>query len=267
MRDCLTCNKSFKPRTNKHRYCSHWCAAQRLKKPDRKCNQCGEYFDVSHNSNKGTNAKFCSQQCYWNSLKGTKSLNEQDRKKITTICTNCHKEFRVWNYRKNVKFCSKICYDNYRRDVITCKGCGDVFTAPQYEKRKYCSSECNSLFNPQSISKGEIYLRELIKLKIPGIEHNKTFVFPDCTFNVDILHEDKIIEFQGDYFHCNPSIYKSSFYNITLKMTAEEKWNRDFIKKQRLEASGYLLLYVWEKDFNENENKEIERCINFLNQK
>lgn len=39
-----------------------------------------------------------------------------------------------------------------------------------------------------------------------------------------------VIEYFGDYWHCNPAIYGKDFYNKSIKKTAAEKWEADKIR-------------------------------------
>ena len=46
---------------------------------------------------------------------------------------------------------------------------------------------------------------------------------------VDMLNDKAgvIVEYFGDYWHCNPAVYKKDFYNRSIKKTAAEKWSAD----------------------------------------
>ena len=68
----------------------------------------------------------------------------------------------------------------------------------------------------------------------------------------------EIIEFQGDYWHCNPEKYKNSFYHPMKKMTAEEIWEYDENKKNLAIDNGYIISYIWEKDYMEELKTRIE---------
>ena len=78
----------------------------------------------------------------------------------------------------------------------------------------------------------------------------------------------KIIEFNGDYWHCNPNSNKEyskrNYFHKVKKMTAEEIWKYDKEKIELAELHGYRIKVIWEKDFRENPDKVIEECINFL---
>lgn len=62
-----------------------------------------------------------------------------------------------------------------------------------------------------------------------------------------------VIEYFGDYWHCNPLIYDDNFLNKSLGITAKEKQNKDKIRLQKIinHKSVDMLLVIWEKTFNE----------------
>jgi very-short-patch-repair endonuclease len=58
---------------------------------------------------------------------------------------------------------------------------------------------------------------------------------------------NKIIEIHGDYWHCNPSLYNSDFFNKSINMTSKEKWEYDINRNKYLENKGYEVYVIWEK--------------------
>lgn len=71
---------------------------------------------------------------------------------------------------------------------------------------------------------------------------------------VDELNESLkiIIEYNGDYWHCNPKKYDRDYYNKSIKMTAGRKWKYDASRKLTLNKLGYKLIVVWESEWNED---------------
>lgn len=76
------------------------------------------------------------------------------------------------------------------------------------------------------------------------------------------------IEFNGDYWHCNPDIFDDNYYNSHKKMTAKEIWKKDLYRNKRIEKlTGCRGLIVWENDWN-RKKEEIKNVIkNFINDK
>lgn len=82
-------------------------------------------------------------------------------------------------------------------------------------------------------------------------------------YSYDILIGNKIIEVNGDYWHCNPKVYKSTYILLrgtSGEKTAKEKWTVDKIKNDYAIRKGYKMLIIWEynlKNDYENTRKEI----------
>lgn len=67
-------------------------------------------------------------------------------------------------------------------------------------------------------------------------------------YTVDFLNENtkEVVEYYGDYWHCNPRIYPADYYNRSIGMTANEKWKYDENRKKYLQNRGYSVRIVWE---------------------
>lgn len=78
----------------------------------------------------------------------------------------------------------------------------------------------------------------------------------------DFCLNNKIIEFNGDYWHCNPKFFKHDDINPTKKMTAESIWMYDAKKIKCAKDNGYEVIVIWEDD-KEHEDV-IKKCIDFL---
>lgn len=68
-----------------------------------------------------------------------------------------------------------------------------------------------------------------------------------------------LIEFQGDYWHANPLIYKETDFMPFPKgkTLVKEVWEGDKVKKEKAEKEGYKLIYIWESEFNSGLLEEI----------
>jgi len=126
-------------------------------------------------------------------------------------------------------------YNNFEKYIETCKN-------------RYGVS--NTFFlgrsNGKRISKGQRNLYEKVKQEYPDaiLEH----YLRDVGASVDIFIPsiNKIIEYYGDYWHCNPKYYEKDYYNKSTKMTASELWDRDREREERLVEGGYDVKIVWE---------------------
>lgn len=84
--------------------------------------------------------------------------------------------------------------------------------------------------------------------------------------NCEVIYTGHPNSKYGDYWHCNPSIYPSNFYNKTVQKTAEDIWKKDNAKYSFAKENGYDVLVIWEKDYKQNPEKIIKECLNYLRQ-
>ena len=72
-------------------------------------------------------------------------------------------------------------------------------------------------------------------------------------------------EFNGDYFHCNPELYKDTYINKRLNLTAKDIWQKDSEKKRCLvDEFGCSVMYIWESEWKASPSKVIDKCLDFL---
>jgi hypothetical protein len=114
------------------------------------------------------------------------------------------------------------------------------------------------------ISKKEKELGELLNIKDDQLllmnEDGECYVY-DLTLN------NKIIEFNGDYWHANPIKYTSDqviSYPKGIKRTAQEVWDKDKRKIEFAKSKGYEVLTVWENDFDKSKEQIVQKCLDFL---
>ncbi len=89
----------------------------------------------------------------------------------------------------------------------------------------------------------------------------------DCKnkiFSYDLTIGNKIIEFNGDFWHMNPDMYDSDYVHPYSNLSAEEKWEIDEIKLNCAFQNGYEVLTIWEQEYNENKEVTIQKCVEFL---
>jgi hypothetical protein len=78
----------------------------------------------------------------------------------------------------------------------------------------------------------------------------------------DIKHNDCIIEFNGDYWHANPKIYKDDA--VIRGKKASYIQERDRLKLLTASELGYRTLTVWEKEYNENKENIINEVVRWM---
>lgn len=84
-----------------------------------------------------------------------------------------------------------------------------------------------------------------------------------CSY--DFTYNHKIIEFNGDFWHMNPSKYNADYFNKRTKKLASEKWESDKQKIELAKSNDYDVLTIWERDYKQYKKQVIEKCIEFLN--
>ena len=58
-----------------------------------------------------------------------------------------------------------------------------------------------------------------------------------------------VIEYNGDYWHCNPNKYSKEYFHQVKGITAEQLWEYDKNKIDLIKNKGYNLEVVWESDY------------------
>lgn len=96
---------------------------------------------------------------------------------------------------------------------------------------------------------------------------SNTYAYLDCYEK----NSNKCIEFNGDYWHANPSIYEKDTvlkYPNNNIIKASDKWQND---KNRIDAIkrelGCEILVIWEHDYLQNKKDVIDLCVKFLEEK
>ena len=69
--------------------------------------------------------------------------------------------------------------------------------------------------------------------------------------DIYVQKHNLIIEFNGDYWHCNPSKYLPNYIHPHKKKTAKDIWEEDEIRIDNIKKYGYNLEVIWESDFND----------------
>lgn len=73
------------------------------------------------------------------------------------------------------------------------------------------------------------------------------------------------IEFNGDFWHCNPEYVSSNFFHPVKKLKAEQIWKLDEQKNRIIENMGYRVIIVWESEFVKNPTQVVEKIKKIWN--
>lgn len=188
------------------------------------------------------------------------------------------KEKQLWYSFYTCEDCNKIikCEANkkyfLRRNLkkkSVCRECslkrmegeGNPFYGKEHDsetKEKIIKTQAISL---KTKSKPETELFNLIKRLYKNVQSQ--FVVNGKAFDIYIEDINLLIEFNGDYWHCNPDIYSSNYFNKKVKKYAKEIWGIDNNKKEVAQITGYNFLVIWEKDFKTKKNKIVENIKSY----
>lgn len=120
-----------------------------------------------------------------------------------------------------------------------------------------------------TVSKAEYEILSEVKKVNPNLEVSHQYTLLDNNkkqYIYDIRVNNKIIEYNGDFWHCNPEKYSPNFVNPRTKLTALDTWMKDQEKINFATNQGYEVLVVWENDFKQNKKETLKKCIQFLTQ-
>lgn len=74
-----------------------------------------------------------------------------------------------------------------------------------------------------------------------------------------------LVEYNGDYWHCNPKKYESDYLNTKKNKTVKELWQYDANKLYLAKKNGYNCEVIWETDYKKNKNIILELIEKYEN--
>lgn len=78
---------------------------------------------------------------------------------------------------------------------------------------------------------------------------------------------NKIVEFNGDFWHMNPALYTENCINKVTGKQAKDVWVEDGKKKELAIGKGYDIMTVWESDYRHAPKDILNKVRNFLTNK
>lgn len=232
---------------------SPYCIEFYIKKyPDLSLEECQKLKDEFHQKLKNTRKRENNKTCieYW--IKNNPDKSEEEIKKLYS------------EYQKS----NAVTLERYVQKY------GEALGKKKYDERQISWFQkltySFELYGDER-SKQSKFAVDCIKhvcdfFKIPYPEREKYISTSEKCYAYDFCINNKIIEFNGDYWHCNPNLYEPNFYNKSKKMTAQEIWDYDANKKKIAESFGYGVLHIWESEYNDSPAETIKKCINFINE-
>lgn len=182
-------------------------------------------------------------------------ISDGDKFYVTRKCPMCGKDIKTISKNKTI-----ACRNHFKKlnGTSLCKLCslklqkgkGNPFYGKKHTKETLSIISKTISENPprqNSVSnKEKKLLTEIKKLK-----YNPVGSFPVDKYICDIYIKELnlIIEFNGDYWHCNPKKYDENYLHPHKKKTAKEIWEEDRIRVDNIKKHGYNLMIIWECDF------------------
>ena len=92
----------------------------------------------------------------------------------------------------------------------------------------------------------------LLEIKKIGYEVKHSLRVDTKICDIYIPKLNLVIEYNGDYWHCNPKKYSEDYFNQVKSKTAKELWEYDKNKVDLIIKNGYNLEIIWESDLKED---------------
>lgn len=224
------------------------------------CDECGFIWDESSKVTKRFdkwNGHFC-KLCL-------KSLNNKNLVKVGTAALNrITKEDR----KRNARDAGLACQNSEKKDHVS-------FTTKRWaamddEQRKNQVTKANAgliekLKDP--VFREKHFDKVFKNSKIGYISKGQNELFESCSkfgdfildgvfssMKIDVVNFEKkiAIEFNGDFYHCNPRTWNADDFNKVIEMTASDKWEQDRKRRFFLQKHGFQVIIVWESDWKNN---------------
>lgn len=229
----------------------------------RKCPKCGEDVKVSSNNKTITCRNYYNLQ--------------------SSLCKKCSIDNQIGEgnpfYGKTHSKESKEKISNSRKGKST--GNDNPMANPKWKnkasvnlKKKWDSGELehvrkimsDTIKNTRSSGKLTSVIRSkqekkiISEIKKLGYEVTHSLRIETKIFDVFIPSLNLVIEYNGDYWHCNPNKYESTYFHQVKQKTAQELWDYDKKKIDLIKHYGYNLEVVWESDYKKD-NTIINKLI------
>jgi hypothetical protein len=117
------------------------------------------------------------------------------------------------------------------------------------------------LSHPIFRSKGEIELFNIVSDITNGDISANVYI---DGYNVDILCGNKVIEYFGTYWHCDPTVYHPEYLHMKKNKKACEIWKFDTKKIKKLSENGYSVIVIWEREFDNGVDYIKDKINKFL---
>lgn len=105
-----------------------------------------------------------------------------------------------------------------------------------------------------------------LEIEVPSKEKWMSSKNREHNYSYDFTYGNKIIEFNGDFWHANPSIFEETEMVPVKNETAKNIWANDEIKINLAKENGYDVLIVWESEYKKNPTAMLKKCKTFIDE-
>jgi len=176
------------------------------------------------------------------------------------------KEYYISKYGQdqgNLKFAAMCRSKSHAPDVVMnrhgCSHAEAVIIIGSYKQSAKYTSDLEKQFVND--------LESILNFKLDYTSNSKQYcVYGNNKVNFyDIVHNGRAIEFNGDFWHCNPMIYSAEYYHPIIQERADMIWERDAMKTHLLQEERHIhCLVAWEYDYVNNKEKILEECVEWI---
>lgn len=238
----------------------------------KKCEICNKDFDILLVTRKSSKRfglprkdqgmRFCSQQCQfkwqkeigWENKIGSKKAEEIRKKRS-----------------ENNKGENNPMYGKKRDDLSDRNKSNTGKKLTKEHKEKISKSLVEQWKNGTRVNLKKINISQAERDIKSYLEENEIKVIHQyrvkgLTYVYDLFlpEYNLIIEYNGDYWHCNPVKYESTqvvLFPGKRYLMAKDVWEKDYKKELDAKNEGYNIEIVWEDDFKKNGLKVIDKIL------
>jgi hypothetical protein len=111
---------------------------------------------------------------------------------------------------------------------------------------------CNFGNNYSKISMQWIRFLE-VTYKIQHAENEGEYCIPSTKYKADgyCKETNTVCEFLGNFYHCNPKMFKMEDMNPITKTTYGELYDKTIKRRDKIKELGYNYIEIWEKDWKD----------------
>ena len=220
------------------------CEGELITKSKDKIIACRNHFNKLNNNSLCKYCLYKSQNGVGNSFYGKKHTNEskdkisKSRKGKATGYKNAMSN-EIW--RKKASENLKLKWDS-----------GELESTRKIMSNHMKNTIRSGKIKSSITSKNEKVIIDIIK-KL-GYKAIQSFRVDTKICDVFIPDLNLIIEYFGDYWHCNPIKYDTNYFNKKKNKFAWELWEYDKSKLDLIESCGYNVEVIWEREFRDNQS-------------